>query len=157
MVGMRVVDVTWEPEVERFTASGTNPDFVIGINAPHVVPDQASTGFSPTELLLAGAGACAAWDVIGIMRKRRRPLTSLQVHVEGHQDDKPPNAYNRLRLHFIVSGPQLDHDELQRVLRLSLNRYCSVLATIRPGAQIEESIEIVEVPSAEPAGTALTA
>jgi putative redox protein len=157
MVAMRVVEVNWEPEAERFTASGTNPAYVIGINAPHLVPDQPSTGFSPTELLLAGAGACAAWDVIGIMRKRRKPLTSIQVRVEGHQDEKPPNAFNRVRLHFTVSGDELDQVELQRVLKLSLDRYCSVLATIRPGAQIEESIEIVQVPARGPAGTALTA
>lgn len=157
MAAMRTVAVHWEPETERFTASGTNPAFVIGINAPRLDAEQPSTGFSPTELLLAGAGACAAWDVIGIMRKRRRPLTALQVRVEGHQDEKPPHAYNRIRLHFTVSGERLDHTELQRVLRLSLDRYCSVLATIRPGTQIEESIEIVQVPAADQAGTALTA
>lgn len=157
MGAMRIVEVHWEPESERFTASGKVPEFVIGINAPRLDPDDPPTGFSPTELLLAGAGACAAWDVIGIMRKRRRPLASLEVRVEGHQDEKPPHAYHRVRLHFTVSGEELDLAELQRVLKLSLDRYCSVLATIRPGAVIEESIEIAQVPARGPAGTALTA
>lgn len=154
---MRIVDVHWDLDTERFTASGKAPEFVIGINAPRLDPDDPPSGFSPTELLLAGAGACAAWDVIGIMRKRRRPLASLEVRVEGHQDEKPPHAYNRVCLHFTVSGEQLDQAELQRVLKLSLDRYCSVLATIRPGAQIEETIEIVQVPAHPPAGTAISA
>jgi len=157
MEAMRIVDVHWDSETERFTASGKAPEFVIGINAPRLDPGDPPTGFSPTELLLAGAGACAAWDVIGIMRKRRRPLVSLEVRVEGHQDDKPPHAYQRVGLHFTVSGDRLDQAEMQRVLKLSLDRYCSVLATIRPGAQIEESVEIVQAPAPSPAGNALTA
>lgn len=157
MAGMRTVSVSWDPRAERFTASGTNPQYVIDVNAPRLEEGLPATGFSPTELLLAGAGACAAWDVIGIMRKRRRPLTGLTVRVEGHQDDGPPHAYNRVALHFRVTGEGLDLTELQRVLRLSLDRYCSVLATIRPGTRIEQTIEIVNVPAADRAGTALTA
>ena len=151
------MNVAWDPIAQRFTTSGTNAAFVIDVNAPRTDPTTPPTGFSPTELLLAGAGACAAWDVIEIMRKRRRPLTSLAVRVEGDQTAKPPHAYERVHLHFTVSGPGLEHAELQRVLRLSLDRYCSVLATIRPGTKIEESIEIIDVPAADQAGTALTA
>jgi putative redox protein len=152
---MRTVTIDWDPQSERFSAIGTHPDFVIPVNAPRLDADGPATGFSPTELLLAGAGACAAWDVIGIMRKRRRALTSLAVRVEGHQAEKPPHAYEQIRLHFTVSGPDLELAELRRVLRLSLDRYCSVLATIRPGTLIEETIEIIDVPAV--AGTSLTA
>lgn len=148
MASMRSVTVIWEPHAEQFSATGTHLGHTIEINAPRLDPDAPPTGFSPTELLLAGAGACAAWDVIGIMRKRRRPLTSLAVRVEGHQTQKPPHAYDLLRLHFTVSGHDLDEAELRRVLRLSLDRYCSVLATIRPATKIEETIEIVDVPAA---------
>lgn len=154
---MRNVIVEWDPRAERFSAVGSHAAYVIPLNAPRVDAEGHATGFSPTELLLAGAGACAAWDVIEIMRKRRKPLTALSVRVEGHQSVGSPHAYERVRLHFTVSGPNLEHAELKRVLRLSLDRYCSVLATIRPGTQIEESIEIVEVPAADQAGTALTA
>ena len=38
--------------------------------------------------------------------------------------------------------------QLRRVLRLSLDRYCSVIATFRPGTVIEESIEITQLPEA---------
>jgi putative redox protein len=145
MVPMRSVTVTWDPGAERFSASGTHLDHAIEINAPHLERDASPTGFSPTELLLAGAGACAAWDVIEIMRKRRRPLSGLAVRVDGRQADKQPWAYDLLRLHFTVSGQDLEEEELRRVLRLSLDRYCSVLATIRPAARIEETIEIVDV------------
>jgi putative redox protein len=154
---MRSVTVTWDPDAERFSAVGTQRAHRIEINAPRAKAHEPATGFSPTELLLAGAGACAAWDAIEIMRKRRRPLTGLAVRVDGHQTEKPPHAYDALRLHFSVSGPDLDMAELRKVLRLSLDRYCSVLATIQPAAAIEETIEIVDIPAAAGAARELTA
>jgi putative redox protein len=152
---MRTVTIRWDPATESFTGDGTAIDHSILINAPHADVATAHTGFSPTELLLAAAGACTAWDVISILKKRRRPLDSLQVRVEGHQSDKPPHAYEVVRMHFIASGTDVDEVELTRVLRLSLDRYCSVIATFRPDTLIEESIEIVptaEAAAAAPAG-----
>ena len=149
---MRTVTIRWDPATETFTGDGTAVDHSILINAPHAVETTPHTGFSPTELLLAAAGACTAWDVISILKKRRRPLDSLQVRVEGHQSDKPPHAYEVVKMHFIASGNGVDEAELTRVLRLSLDRYCSVVGTFRPDTVIEESIEIV--PTAESAAAA---
>jgi putative redox protein len=149
---MRTVTLRWDPATETFTGDGTAVGHSILINAPHAVEATPHTGFSPTELLLAAAGACTAWDVISIMRKRRRPLDSLEVRVEGYQSDKPPHAYEVVKMHFIASGTGVDEVELTRVLRLSLDRYCSVVGTFRPNTLIEESIEII--PTAEAAAVA---
>jgi putative redox protein len=147
---MRTVTVTWEPDAERFAAAGTQPGFVITVNAPHLDHGAPPTGFSPTELLLAGAGACAGWDVIDIMRRRRHPISGLEVRVDGLQGDKPPHAYEELRLHFRVTGDSVDEAEVRRVLQLSLERYCSVLATVRSETRIEETLEIVSPEQARP-------
>src|SRR3954451_11385543 len=139
---MRTVTIAWDPAEDRFTATGKDNHRIV-INAPRLDPTTPSTGFSPTELLLAGAGACTAWDVLEIMRKKRRPLASLEVRVEGDQDDSPPHAYTVLRMHFTASGRHVDRATLEKVLRLSSDRYCSVVRTIRPETRIEESVEIV--------------
>jgi putative redox protein len=149
---MRTVTIRWDTATESFTGEGTAVDHSILINAPHADEATPHTGFSPTELLLAAAGACTAWDVISILRKRRRPLDSLEVRVDGHQSDKPPHAYEVVKMHFIASGRGVDEVELTRVLRLSLDRYCSVIATFRPDTVIEESIEVI--PTAEAAAVA---
>src|SRR4051812_25612251 len=152
MAQMRTVTLRWDPATETFTGDGTAVDHSILINGPHADDSAPHTGFSPTELLLAAAGACTAWDVISILRKRRRPLDSLEVRVDGQQSDKPPHAYEVVKMHFIASGNDVDEIELIRVLRLSLDRYCSVIGSFRPDTVIEESIEIV--PTAEAAAVA---
>ncbi len=141
---MRTVTVSWDKDDERFVALGTHADRPIVINAPHEPgATNGPTGFSATELLLAGAGACAAWDVVEILRKRRAQISSLDVTVEGHQQPDPPWTYNRVVLRFRVVADQLTVPVMARVIRLSMVRYCSVVTTIGGVAAIEAIVELV--------------
>jgi putative redox protein len=141
--GMRSVQIDWDPEGARFTATGTWPGREIVINAPHP-EDQPAAGFSPTELLLAGAGACSAWDVVQIMRKQRQDLRTLSVLVEGSQDSRPPHAYDRVTMHFRAEGTGLRREAVERAVKLSIDKYCSVVATFRPETELVTTVEVVE-------------
>ncbi len=141
---MRTVSVSWDKEGGRFVALGTHATQPISINAPRSESEtRGSTGFSATELLLAGAGACACWDVVEILRKRRAAVESLDVAVEGTQADEPPWIYTRVALHFRVVCDQLTYPVVARVIRLSIVRYCSVINTIAAAATIEATVEVV--------------
>lgn len=141
---MRTVSVTWDQSGGRFVALGKFAQHPISINAP-AAPDEVrgETGFSPTELLLAGAGACSAWDVIEILRKRRTRISALDVTVEGEQQPDPPWRYMRITLHFRVGGEGLSVPVIARVIRLSIVRYCSVIQTAAGVAAIEATVELV--------------
>lgn len=145
---MRTVNVAWDREAERFTAKGTHRGVELPINAPENEPDPSGkhrrpTGFSATELLLAGVASCSAWDIVEIMRKQRQQMTGLDVAVEGEQHADPPWAYQRIAVHFTVRGHDLDEEKVRRAVRLSVDSYCSVIASLR-GAEIVDSVEIIE-------------
>lgn len=142
---MRTVDVTWDQVAERFEATGTIRGHTIEINAP-AQPDvkRRPTGFSATELLLSGVGSCSAWDVVEILRKTRTPVEGLSVRVTGEQDEDPPWAYRAIHLHFTFTGPGIDPAVVERAVRLSVDKYCSVIATVRGTATVTDSHEIVE-------------
>lgn len=141
---MRTVTVSWDQTGRRFVALGTHAERSIVINAPREPGTIGGpTGFSATELLLAGAGACAAWDVVEILRKRRARISSLEVTVEGHQEPDPPWAYRRVVLHFRVAGDSLVVPVIARVIRLSMVRYCSVITTVAGVSAIEATVELV--------------
>jgi putative redox protein len=141
---MRTVSISWDPLGGRFVASGTHRGHNIDINAPRL-PDETRgpTGFSATELLLAAAGSCSAWDVVEILRKRRADVTAIDVTVEGEQDEEPPWTYRRVALHFRIAGVGLKVPVLARVVRLSIVRYCSVITTLAGVAAIGATIEVV--------------
>jgi putative redox protein len=141
---MRSVSVTWDKEGSRFVALGSHVSHPIAINAPREPEEtRGSSGFSATELLLAGAGACSAWDVLEILRKRRHLIESLEVSVEGEQQPDPPWTYRSVALHYRVVGDGLTFPVMARVIRLSIVRYCSVITTIAAAAAILATVELV--------------
>ncbi len=142
---MRTVNISWDKEAGRFTALGKHAGHSILVNAPALPgADPVPTGFSPTELLLAAAGACSAWDVVEILRKRRTHVDSLDVVVDGTQAEEAPWAYREVALHYRISGEDLKAAVLARVIRLSIVRYCSVITTISGVAAIAATVELVD-------------
>ena len=124
-------------------AVGSNEGRTIVLNAPHPEGTPA-TGFSPVELVLAGAGACSAWDVVQILGKSRQEVTDLEVQVVGTQHAERPWPFRDVRLHYVITGHDLKAGLVRRAVRLSHERYCAVVATIRDTVEVGYSIEIRE-------------
>jgi putative redox protein len=146
---MRTVNVVWDRQAERFTASGTHRGKTIDVNAPHEPDgDHPPTGFSASELILAGVGSCAAWDIVEILRKGRQDVTGIDVRVQGEQDAEQPWPYRSIVLHFTIQGRDVSETAVERAIALSTQRYCSAIATVRGVAEIGTSYEIVAVDDA---------
>jgi putative redox protein len=139
----RSVRVTWAPAEHRFAAVGSHAGRSIVLNAPHPEGTPA-TGFSPAELVLAGVGACSAWDVVQVLGKARQELTDLEVQTVGAQQAEQPFPFRDVRLHYVVTGRRLKPGLVHRAVRLSHERYCSAIATIRGVAEIGYTVEIRE-------------
>jgi putative redox protein len=140
MAAMKVVTVTWEPGLNRFDAIGTHRGQHVLVNAPHDA--GRPTGFSASELLLASAGSCSAWDVIEILRKKRQRVAGVQVEVRGEQATAQPKPFIDVTLVYRVSGAGLERAAVERAVRLSAERYCPVIATIRGVARVSTQIEL---------------
>ena len=70
------------------TLEGGELRFVGRVGSGHsVVLDdgKGDTGVRPAELVPLALAGCTAMDVISILRKKRQPVTSYEVHAEGEQ------------------------------------------------------------------------
>ncbi|HEM61202.1 MAG TPA: OsmC family peroxiredoxin, partial [Chloroflexi bacterium] len=101
----------------------------------------------PSQLLLVALGGCTAIDVVTILEKRREKLTGLEVRVEGEQDKDPPWTYRRIHLSYTLYGNDLSEEGVQRAIRLSEKKYCSVSATVSGVAELTSSYKIVTAES----------
>jgi putative redox protein len=152
MTAMKTVTVDWQPDQDRFEARGGHAGRLVHMNAPHA--EGGPTGFSASEMLLAGAGGCSAWDVVEILRKQRQRVTAIQVVVRGEQAAEPPWPFVRVRVHYTVSGHHLNEAKVRRAVEMSERRYCSVIATIRGAADVSCDVEVREAEAAFVAGAA---
>jgi putative redox protein len=102
-------------------------------------------GAKPSDLLLLALGSCTAYDVVGILEKKRKQLAGLEVLVSAEQDADPPWAFRSFHLHYIVKGKGLTDKIVSEAIELSEEKYCCVAATLRPGSPISYDFEIVNL------------
>jgi putative redox protein len=98
----------------------------------------------PMETLLAGAGACSAYDVVLILKRGRHAVQGCQVKVHADRAETDPKVFTRLTLHFIVTGRQLPRAAVERAVQMSHDKYCSATAMLAKTAAIDISIEVIE-------------
>jgi putative redox protein len=94
--------------------------------------DPEGKAINPSDMMLLAAASCSAYDVVQILEKSKQPLEGLKVAVSAEQSQEPPYPYVGLHFNYIVRGA-VDPNKIQRAMQLSEDKYCSVLATLKPG------------------------
>ena len=104
----------------------------------------------PMETLLAGAGACSAYDVVLILKKGRHDVTGCTVDVHADRAEQDPKVFTHIRMHFVITGRGLAAAAVERAVKLSHDKYCSATAMLAHTARIETSFDIIDVDSPSP-------
>jgi len=98
----------------------------------------------PMELLLAGLASCSSIDIVLLLQKMRQPLIDIQVDIKAERKhDETPSLFERIHLHFILTGT-LEKDKVEKVLNMSIDKYCSVAKIIEKTCPISWDFEIKE-------------
>ncbi len=103
-----------------------------------------NSGASPMELLLMGTGGCSGMDVISVLQKKKQHVTSLEIHVIGEKADEHPKKYTAITIEFVITGKNISEEAVKRSVQLSMDKYCSVKASLEGTAQISYSYKIIE-------------
>ncbi len=98
----------------------------------------------PMETVLAGTGACAAYDVVLILKRGRHAVTGCEVRLSAERATTDPKVFTRIHMHFVVSGRGLDGQAVARAIKLSHEKYCSASAMLNKTATMSTDHEIVD-------------
>lgn len=97
----------------------------------------------PMETLLAGAGACAAYDVVLILRRGRHDVRSCRVKVSSERATTDPKVFTKIHLHFILGAVGVPSAAVERAIALSHDRYCSATVMLAKTATVTTSHELI--------------
>ena len=102
-------------------------------DGPQVVIDgDNAQAPGPMLTLLLAAASCTGSDVVLILEKMRVGLRQLRIEVHGTRREDPPRRYTAIRIEFHLAGDDLDESKARRAIDLSLEKYCSVVASLAP-------------------------
>jgi putative redox protein len=138
-----------ECTIDWLPASGMG--FVAETGSGHLLamdgaPDGGGRNLAPRpmETVLAGTGACTAYDVVLILQRGRHDVRGCRVAVKADRAPADPKVFTRIHMHFVVSGRGLPAAAVERAIALSHEKYCSASIMLARTAQIGTSFELVE-------------
>jgi putative redox protein len=127
-----VATLEWDGE-EQFTGRvGTHE---VGLDS------SADAAPTPIHLLALSIAGCMATDLVHILTRGRHPVTSLVTRFTGRRAPDEPRRFTHVRLEFALTGQMLP-EHVERAIRLSRDKYCSVWHSLRPDIVLETGFTI---------------
>ncbi len=137
------VNVKWVEE-NLFVGSDEEGHSVVIDSALSASPTKRKAkGIGPMRTLLVALGACSGMDVAAILQKRKQKINSLAVEVSGKRPKYGhPKPYTEIHLRFLVGGAALEEKYVKEAVTDSVQKFCSVAATLNEKAKITFSYEM---------------
>ncbi len=106
------------------------------------VDGDSTTGISPMITLLCAAAGCTGADVVSILEKMRVGLQSFRIEITGTRREEEPKRYLALHLIFHITATAIDHAKARRAIDLSIEKYCSVIASLASDMAISYDVQL---------------
>jgi putative redox protein len=130
----KTVSLNWDPKEQFILQDQDNYQIII----------KKPKGVSASDLLPMALIGCASHDVVSILQKQRQDLKQLKVTADSTQDADPPWRFRKIKVHFQLTGKNLDPEKVHKAIKLSEENYCSVYVTLRDVVEITQDFEIIE-------------
>ena len=141
------VRVKWTEQVSFVVESGSGHAVVID-GAPDA--GGRNLGMRPMEMVLGGAAACTAFDVVWILKRARQPVADCVVDAEAERAPVEPKVFTRIHLKYAIAGRGLDPRQVERAVKLSKDKYCSATIMLGHTVAITYEVRIVDADRVEP-------
>ena len=99
-------------------------------------------GLTPMELLAGALAACISIDVLMILNKQHIEPKIYAVSVDATKKNSVPSPFEKIHLVFSIDA-EIDLLKVERAIQLSIDKYCSVKASLNPEIIITSEINII--------------
>ena len=127
---------------EPFVFELKNDEGVIcGIDANPSIGGKGK-GFRPMELLAGSLAGCASIDILLILKKQRIEPTRFGIKIETQRGEGVPAIFEEIKLIFEVNEG-VPKDKLEKAIKLTLDKYCSVSASLKDDVKVVFEVKYV--------------
>ena len=102
-------------------------------------------GPTPVEALVGSVAACSGIDVLSILEKKKQKVESYRMEVVYHRDppgSEWPRPVKSMVIRHFIKGENLDPGAVDRSVKLSDEKYCTVIATLRIPVEVHSEWKI---------------
>jgi putative redox protein len=133
--------VKWLDHMSFVAESGSGHSLVMD-----GAPDSGGRDLAPRpmEMVLMGMGGCTAFDVVLILQRARQPIVDCIVELSAERAEITPKVFTKIHVHYIVKGKGLSEKQVEKAVRLTAEKYCSVSIMLAATVDITHDFKIIE-------------
>ena len=135
---MNTMTAIWNGDMAFTHTSGTGHTLVTDVP---VEKGGTDLGPTPMELIILGLTGCMGVDVVSILKGMRQPLEGLTITATHERAEDHPKVYTEIHVELAFRG-DLDRKKVERAIKLSESKYCSVSAMLKHDARITRNFTI---------------
>jgi putative redox protein len=99
-------------------------------------------GLTPMELLAGALASCISIDILMILNKQNIEPDNYSVSVDAKKKNSVPSPFEKIHLVFTMNK-EIDLIKVQRAIKLSIDKYCSVKESLNPEIIITSEINLI--------------
>ena len=105
------------------------------------IDGSAEAAPNPMQMLALSLAGCMSSGLLHILTRGRHDVRGLKVAFTGERAVDAPRRFVAVRLHFTLSGA-MEPEHVERAVRLSRDKYCSVWNSLQRDIDLEVTYEI---------------
>jgi putative redox protein len=127
-----------------------NMSFDVDVNGHKMVIDSSSefggsnSGPRPKSLMLVALAGCTGMDVVSLLRKMRIEFDDLKIEVGGNITEEHPKHFDHMHIIYKIKGKEIPPDKVNKIIELSLEKYCGVTYSYAKAMDITHELIIEE-------------
>lgn len=114
----------------------TNPGGTVRIDAS-IEQGGTDSGLRPKAMMLNSLAGCSAMDIANLVGKMRAEIDTFTIDAEGDLTEEEVQTFHTFRVTYNFYGANLDETKLEKIVKMSTDKYCGVMEMFRSFAKIE--------------------
>lgn len=121
------VKATWQ---NNMTFTSTSKEGEIRLDASKDVGGD-DNGLRSKSLMLSSLAGCTGMDLASLIKKMRVEINGMSIEVVAELTDEHPKTYKNTHVTYNFDAPNADPAKLKKIVELSFNKYCGVIAMFK--------------------------
>ncbi len=102
-----------------------------------------NNGSRPTELLISGMGGCTAFDIVCMAKTKKIKIKNFNLKINAQRTNSKPSLINKIHCTYIINSDEKNKDDLEKIIKSSLNKHCSCCIVLGKAIDISYSLELI--------------
>lgn len=112
------------------------------VSVDYLPPLGDNLGYTSLELLLISLSTCLGSALLVFLRKMQKTISAFEISSRGIRNEEHPTCFREINLEIHLTSPDVNEEELKKLVALSEEKYCPVWAMIRGNVTVNVSYRI---------------